>query len=214
MSQVRGTVPGTGDRRSQVAAVLIAVIGFGVLAAFVLLRSDDRGDAALSTMTNRGRPIEMAVPERIGPGTPTLTGEAILIAERAGLRFLRLPRDNGSSCWAIAERRSGAWQLANYSCETDFQRFPDPEQPVMTVGRLQISPVNQRMNYLSFAGFAADGVKRVAIVDGDDHVIPVTNVVDNVFFTPVPPQDVKTLAALDAEGKVIWRGAGVPPPDE
>ena len=202
-------------RRSHVAAVFIAVIGLGVLAAFFLLRSDDADDdAALSTMTNRGRPIEMAVPERIGPGTPTLTGEAIQIVERGGLRFLRLPRDDGSSCWAIAERRSGTWQLTNFNCETDLQRFPDPEQPVMTVGRLQISPVNQRMNYLSFAGFAADGVKRVAIVDGDDRVIPVTNVVDNTFFTPTPPQDVKTIAALDADGKVIWRGAGVPPPDE
>lgn len=151
---------------------------------------------------------------RISAGEAKPTGEVMLIAERAGLRFLRLPRTDGSSCWAIAERRSGLWKLISVNCETGFTRFPDPKQPVMTVGRLRISPLNQRMNYLSFAGFSANGVNRVAIVDADDRVIPVTNVVDNVFFTPTPPQDVKTVAALDAEGKVIWRGAGVPPPAE
>lgn len=200
-------------RRSQVAAVLVVVIGIGVLAAFFLLRSDDGDDAALSTMSNRGSPIEMEFGVRISADEAKPTGEVVLLAERAGLRFLRLPRTDGSSCWAIGERRSGLWQLTGFNCEAGLTRFPDPKQPVMTVGRLQISPVNQRMNYLSFAGFAADGVKRVAIVDGDDSVIPVTNVVDNVFFTPTPPQEVKTVAALDAEGKVIWRGAGVPPPD-
>jgi hypothetical protein len=198
----------------RVAVVLVILAAAGALAAFFVLSSNGDDDPALSTISNRGRPIELEFAVRIGAGEAKPTGEVMLLAERAGLRFLRLPRTDGSSCWAIAERRSGLWQLTSFNCETGFTRFPDREQPVMTVGRLQISPVNQRMNYLSFAGFAADGVNRVAIVDAADRVIPVTNVVDNVFFTPTPPQDVKTVAALDAEGKVIWRGAGVPPPVE
>lgn len=201
-------------RRSQVAAVFVGVIALGVLAALFLLRSDDGDDAALSRMSNRGQTIEMEFGVRIGADEAKPTGEVVLLAERGGLRFLRLPRTDGSSCWAIGERRSGLWQLTGFNCETGLTRFPDPEQPVMTVGRLLIQQVDGQLNYVSFAGFAADGVKRVAIIDADDRVIPVTNVVDNTFFTPTPPQDVKTVAALDAEGTVIWRGAGVPPPDE
>jgi hypothetical protein len=57
-------------------------------------------------------------------------------------------------------------------------------------------------------------VKRIAVVDAANRLLPVTAVVDNVFYTPDPPHDVKNVAALDANGEVIWRSAGVQQPDE
>jgi hypothetical protein len=200
-------------RRTQVALVLVAAIALGVLAAFLLLRRDDGEDLAFSSMTNRGRPLEMAVPESAGAGAK-FTGEAILLAERGGVRFLRLPRADGTSCWSTGERRSGVWSLTGYSCETGFLRFPDRERPVMVVGRLLLAPPTQLMAYDSFAGFAADGVARIGVMDGNDRVIEVTEVVDNVFFTPDPPEEVKAVVALDAAGEVIWRGLGAQQPAE
>lgn len=201
--------------RRLVAVLILAVIALGVVAAFFLLRDGSDEDSGLGAMSTRGRPIEMAVPERLGrPNDPKLTGEEILIAERGGIRFLRLPREDGSSCWSTAEHRSGEWQLTNYGCETGFTRFPDPKQPVMVVGRLQIRPGTPLMSYDSFAGFAADDVARIGVIDSEDQLIEVTSVVDNVFFTPDPPGLVKHVAALDAAGEVIWRSAGVQLPDE
>jgi hypothetical protein len=75
-------------RRSQVAAVFVAVIGLGVLAAFFVLRRDGGDDQALSTISNRGRPIELEFGVRISAGEAKPTGEVMLLAERAGLRFL------------------------------------------------------------------------------------------------------------------------------
>jgi hypothetical protein len=202
----------------RVAAVLIAVIviAVGAIAAVLLLRDDGGGvNETLAAFSNRGRPIEMALPERLGPNVKP-TGEVLLIAERKGLRFLRLPRVDGSSCWATADRRFGDWGLTEFACETDFTRFPDPRRPVLTVGRLGVSPDPELrlIDYTTFAGFAADGVRRVAVIDEHDRVVPVAEVVRNVFYAPTPPTRVKAIAALDAAGMVVWRGGGLPAPAE
>jgi hypothetical protein len=198
------------------AAVLIAVVALGASAAVLLLWDDSGGvDKALARFSNRGQPIGMAVPERLGlPSWPKLTRRAILISERDGLRFVRLPRVDGSSCWATAERRSGLWHVAHYSCETGLGRFPDPKQPIVFIGVVEPQLDTRLFVYRSFQGFAADGVKRVAVIDRKDRVVPVADVVDNVFFAAKPPEDAKTVAALDEAGEVIWRGPGVQLPDE
>lgn len=200
------------QRRAAVILIL-GVIVAGFAAAFFLLRSDDGEDPALAAMTNHGRPIEMALPERAGPGAE-LEGEAILIAERGNIRFLRLPRTDGTSCWATSERRSGLWQLTDYGCETGFLRFPDPQRPVMVVGRLELAPATGLVSYTSFGGFAADGVRRIGVIDSGGRVVEVTDVRDNVFYAPDPPEDVKAVVALDEKREVIWRGLEAQPQAE
>ena len=200
-------------RRNLVALALLAVVAVGVVAAFLVLRDSDEDDRGLAAFSTRGRPIEMDIPRRLGPWGK-LTGEAVLISERGQTRFLRLPRDDESSCWATAEQRSGFWSLTGYICEGDFIRFPDPKRPVMVIGRISIDPAARLVNYERFVGFAADGVKRIGIIDAEDRLIQVTGVVENTFFTPGPLSGVKRLAALDATGEIIWRGDEVPLPDE
>jgi catechol 2,3-dioxygenase-like lactoylglutathione lyase family enzyme len=200
-------------RRTLVGLVGLGVVLLGVVAAFFLLRGEDEDDLGLAAFSNRGTPIRMQLPENLGP-YGDVTGETILMAERGGLRFLRLPRKDGSSCWATAGRRGGFWSITGYSCEGDFVRFPDPRRPVMVLGRITIDPAQRLTNYQQFVGFAADGVKRVGVIDAEDRLIQVTGVTGNTFFTPDPPQGVKRLAALDAAGQVIWRGPEVPQPTE
>jgi hypothetical protein len=93
-------------------------------------------------------------------------------------------------------------------------RFPDPKQPVVFIGTLTPLPDAQLFEFQSFQGFAADGVKRIAVINPQDHVVPVADVVDNVFVALTPPEKAKTVAALNAAGEVIWRGPGVQLPDE
>lgn len=97
------------------AAVVLSAAGIALVAAggaFLLLRDSDEEDGAVATMSARQRPFELPLPERVGlPDSPLFSGEAFLIGERAGFRFLRLPREDGSSCFAKAELRSAEWQL-------------------------------------------------------------------------------------------------------
>jgi hypothetical protein len=200
-------------RRAVVALAVLAVIVLGVLAAFLLLRDGDAEDRGLAAFSTRGTPIEMDIPENLGPWGK-VTGEAVLIAERGEIRFLRLPREDGSSCWATAEKRSGFWSIIGFSCEGDFLRFPDPKRPVIATGRVTMDPAKRLMSYDRFIGFAADGVKRIGVIDAQNRVIGVTDVVDNTFFAPAPLTEFKRIVALDAAGEIIWRGAEVPVPTE
>jgi hypothetical protein len=203
-------------KRLPAAVGIVALVGAGALvAAFFMLRDSDKEDGALATMSARERPVVLPLPERVGlPNSPLLSGEAFLIGERAGLRFLRLPRRDGSSCFAKAEFRSEEWQLVDWSCEIGFQRFPDREQPVMTVTRFRILPGTPYVTYDTIAGFAADGVQRIAVIDVQDRVVPIADVVGNIFFSEGPDDRVKAIAALDEAGEVIWRSAAIQPPDE
>jgi hypothetical protein len=198
-------------RLAVLLGVAAAITGVG---ATVLLLRGDGVDPALSRLSITGRPVEMAVPENLGPFAGDLTGEVELIAERNDLRFLRLARAEGGWCYATADRRFGDWGLTEYACQTDANPFPSPEVPVINVGRFAGTRDPELLDYIQFAGFAADAVKRVGIIDKNDRVIPVADVVDNVYYAPTPPTGAKRMVALDEDGKVIWRSAGVQRPVE
>jgi hypothetical protein len=200
----------------RLAAVLaVAFLALAGAAALLLLRDGDEEDSALARMSVRERPFEMPIPNQLGrPGSPQTTGEAFLIAERNGVRIVRLPREDGSSCWGTTDRRLGDWQLTFFSCETTFGRFPDPENPVLVLSQATFFPGTQLRVYESFQGVAADGVARVGVVDERDRVLPVTRVQRNAFFAAEPTDRVTGVVALDAEGEVIWRSRPVEWPEE
>jgi hypothetical protein len=200
----------------RLAAVLaVAFLALAGVAAFLLLRNGDDENSALARMSVRERPFEMPIPNPLGrPGSPQPTGEAFLIAERDGLRIVRLPREDGSSCWATSDRRLGDWQVTNFNCETTFGRFPDPENPVMVIARGGFFPGTQWRSYDSFQGVAADGVASVGVVDARDRVVPMAQVRRNAFFADRPTDRVKAVVALDADGEVIWRSPPVEWPEE
>jgi hypothetical protein len=200
--------------RLRLAVLLGLALVIAVAGAVVLLLRGDGEDPALSTISAIGRPVEMAVPENLGPFAGDLTGEVELITERRDLRFLRLARAEGGWCYATADRRFGDWGLTEYACETAANPFPSPDVPVINVGRQQGTRDPELLEYLQFAGFAADAVDRVGIIDKNDRVIPVADVVDNVYYAPKPPPGAKRMVALNEEGEVIWRSAGVQRPEE
>jgi hypothetical protein len=148
------------------------------------------------------------------PGSPKTTGEALLIAEQEGIRFVRMPREDGSSCWGTSENRSGEWQLTNYVCETRFNRFPDPTSPVLVLSRAGFIPGTEFRTFEAFRGLAADGVKRVGVIDAQDRLVPMAAVRRNAFSADAPSDRVKAVVALDEKGDIIWRSAPPQLPDE
>ena len=57
-------------------------------------------------------------------------------------------------------------------------------------------------------------MKRIAVIDAQDRVVPTADVVGNIFYSAGPSGRVKGIAALDEAGEVIWRSAAIQPPDE
>jgi hypothetical protein len=84
----------------------------------------------------------------------------------------------------------------------------------MTVSGLQVIPDTQIFVHNTVAGFAADGVKRIAVIDAQDRVVPIAEVVGNTFYSNGQGEQVKALAALGEADEVIWRTAPIEPPDE
>jgi hypothetical protein len=196
-----------------VALAVVVLIAAGVLAAFLIRDGDD--EAAFATLSAQERPFEMPVPPRLGlPSTPKTTGQAFFLAEHDGIRFVRLPREDGSSCWGTSERRSNEWQLTNFACETQFGRFPDAESPIMLLARGGVLSGTNLMVYESFHGLAADGISKVGVIDAQDRLVPMADVERNAFYASAPEGRVKSIVALDEAGEVIWRSPPRPPPDE
>lgn len=181
------------------------VAAAGVAAGFILLR-DDGQKTALATLSAVETAFEMPLPETLGlPDGPKTTGEAFHLAERDGLRIVRIPQDDGASCWGTAERRSNEWQLTHHTCETGFGRFPDSESPVLVLSRGGFLSGTELLSYESFRGLAADGVQRVGVIDAQDQLVQVADVVGNAFFVDAPQDRIKAVVALDKGGEILWR---------
>jgi hypothetical protein len=201
-------------RRTFVALAVVALIALGMLAAYVLLRDGD-DERAYATISAQERPFEMPLPTTLGlPSSPKTTGEAFFLAEKDGIRIVRVPREDGSSCWGTSERRSNEWQLTSFICESQFGRFPDAESPVMLLARGGILSGTILMVYESFVGLAADGVAKVGVIDEQDRLVPMADVDGNAFYADAPEGRVKSVVALDEAGEVIWKSPPRTPPDE
>jgi hypothetical protein len=200
-------------RRTFVALAVVGLIAVGVLAAFLVRDGDD--EAAFATLSAQERAFEMPVPPSLGlPSSPKTTGQAYFLAEKAGIRFVRLPREDGSSCWGTTERRSNEWQLTNFMCDSQFGRFPDPESPVLLLARGGVLYGTNLMVYESFLGLAADGISKVGVIDEQDRLVPMADVDGNAFSADAPEGRVKSIVALDEAGEVIWKSPPRTPSDE
>ena len=199
-------------RRTLVALAVVGLVAAGVLAAFLILDGDD--EAAFATLSVLERPFQMPVPASLGlPSSPKTTGQAFFLAEKGSVRYVRLPREDGSSCWGTSERRSNEWQLTNFVCESQFGRFPDSESPVLLLARGGILNGTDLMVYESFLGLAADGVAKVGVIDEQDRLVPMADVDGNAFSGPADGR-VKSVVALDEAGGVIWKRPPRTPRDE
>lgn len=201
-------------RRTFVALAVVALIALGMLAGYLLLRDGD-DERAYATISAQEQPFEMPLPATLGlPSSPKTTGEAFFLAEKDGIRIVRVPREDGSSCWGTSDRRSNEWQLTSFICESQFGRFPDAESPVMLLARGGFLSGTILMVYESFIGLAADGVAKVGVIDEQDRLVPMADVDGNAFYAEAPEGRVKSVVALDEAGEVIWKSPPRTPPDE
>ncbi len=116
-----------------------------------------------------------------------------LLGTRDGISFYALQKPGGQFCFAVTDASipTGVQRAASDAgCDG---AFPSPEDPV------SVSWVGGR-----FAGFAADGVASVAVVDGSGATLATADVRDNLFVggSATPTGEI-TVVSLDANGNVL-----------
>lgn len=113
-----------------------------------------------------------------------------LLTERDGVKFYAARRANGAFCFAIdlAGRKA-------VGCNTT-PAFPSPQRPIVDFSRFSRGS--------RIAGFAADGVSAVALVDATGARIATAPVIDNVYAATNALPGAVGVEALDARGDVVY----------
>jgi hypothetical protein len=118
-----------------------------------------------------------------------------LLATRDGISFYAARRPDGHYCFAVDS--AGRKGLGCDMGSPAGAFFPSPQRPIFDFSRFS---KGERL-----VGFAADGVVRVALIDGSGAVIASAPVIDNVYANASPPPGAAGVEALDAHGKVVYR---------
>jgi hypothetical protein len=187
--------PGSARRpmfRRRVLLALAAVAVAVPTAAF----ADDIG--RLLGLTNQGTPVAtsslskdttlaQAMKELGFPSTLQFLGS------RDGISFYAVQKPGGEFCFAVTDASLPVGQrtVPDVGCDG---AFPSPDVPV------SVSWVGGRL-----AGFAADGVASVNVVDASGQTIATADVRDNLFVggNATPPTGVITVEPLDKNGDVL-----------
>ena len=177
------------SRAALAAALAAAAVGVPAVAF-----ADDV--AGLFRFSNEGTPVATdASPftqhSRLTEAMEELGFPATLqfLTERAGIRFYAARRANGDFCFAIDADRGKA-----VGCSVS-RAFPSRVRPIVDFSRFS--------DGARIAGFAADGVSRVALVDTSGAQVASAAVVGNVYAAP-GAADAVGVVALDADGKVVY----------
>jgi hypothetical protein len=181
-------------RRVLLAASLAMVIGVPA-AAFAddigsLLGFSNRGTAVATRTLSKDSSLIRDMRQLGFPSTLELLGT------REGIRFYAAQKHLGY-CLAVVEAATplGSQRPASdVGCTNGGDAFPSARNPVF------VFPVGHR-----FAGFAADGVSSVALVDGSGRTLASANVSQNLFVGGAMPMGPVTVVALDAHGDVLAR---------
>jgi hypothetical protein len=116
-----------------------------------------------------------------------------LLATRDAITFYAARRPDGVVCFAVDT--GGGEGIGCDLGSPSGARFPSPERPIIDFSRAGTQ----------LAGFAADGVATVALVDATGATIATAPVIDNVYADANPPAGGVGVEALDTHGAVIYR---------
>lgn len=114
-----------------------------------------------------------------------------LLGDRDGIKFYAAQK-SGSYCFAVVETSSSAGSQRSASDAGCDGAFPSAQVPV------SVFPVAGR-----FAGFAADGVASVALVNASGATLATGDVRNNLFVGDAMPSGLVMVEALDADGNVL-----------
>jgi len=191
----QGSPPLRRRRRRALLALSLAIVIAVPAAAFAddigsLLGFSNKGSAVATRTLSKDSSLIQDMRQLGFPSTLELLGT------REGISFYAGQKPLGY-CLAVVESATpeGSQRPASdVGCENGSDSFPSARNPV------SVFRVGGR-----FAGFAADGVASVALVDGSGRTLASANVSRNLFVGGAMPTGPVTVVALDAHGHVLAR---------
>jgi hypothetical protein len=164
---------------------------------------------ALNRVSSAGKPYQAATLPRDQRVLQLLADDGLEIARilimgrRDGRAFYRI----GAECFATGPALPTTYSFSQIGCSPGF---PTAARPILdfTVFHAPGAGDKGRPRTLSVyrsEGFAADGVARVAFIDGTGAVVAETAVVDNTYsFDPPPSGENLRIAAFSTSGERIF----------
>jgi hypothetical protein len=124
-----------------------------------------------------------------------------LIATRDGISFYAARRTDGHVCFAV-DAAPGSPDHKGVGCDLGNPSLPG--NPAFPSAERPIIDFSQFSSGAHLAGFAADGISTVNLLDASGNVIASAPVTDNVYAVANPPAGGAAVEALDGQGTVVY----------
>jgi hypothetical protein len=197
-------------RRLVVTAVAVAVIAVPT-AAF----ADQIGQ--ILGLTNSGTPIAGSqLPDCQLSALQTTdfpTNSIRLLGQRDGVSFYVSSQPSGATCFAIGLTTGAASaHIDALKCGGQLGSFPSSTDPIADFSA-STGASDGSIQVTTLAGFAADPIASIALLDADGNTIYTTPVVDNIYSAAnnLPAVPSASIAALDSQGHIAYRMQLTPP---
>jgi hypothetical protein len=180
-------------------AVAVLVVAGGVVGGVLVARGHASGDTA--RLSNPGGPT-IAIRGLRMKMAPIRTGN--VLAVRHGRALYRLKLENGAPCFGVGPA-SDVGSPGSAICPRGG--FPSSGDPVLDFSVYESTRHDVKdFSLFRVEGFAADGVAAVQFFRPNGDVALTVPVSGNVFSAgSVPKGPIAGFAALDKEGKRMWR---------
>jgi hypothetical protein len=186
------------------AMVALALGGTATLLALTRTATGSSPGGELAQMSNEGQTVEPGGGQR--EELQNVGAVAVSrLATRAGRTFYRLLQPDGTICYAIDT--TGGDHVGNTSCPRAGTTFPTPSNPVLDLSIFEsTSHTPGEEHVVSAQGFAADGVKTIALLDRAARILARERVSGNVYALDVPGGKVAaSVVAYDSKHAEVYR---------
>ncbi len=138
-------------------------------------------------------------------------GQVRLLAHRAGVGFYAARTRSDGYCFAIGLSNEAKPSIDALACQDgSIGSFPSATDPVADFSALRSTAAETYVTTL--AGFATDTVGRVAVLDGQGHVIYSAPVEENVYAVDnVPRVSATAIVGFDKADTIVFRKRLGPP---
>lgn len=160
---------------------------------------------AQAGVSNRGTLVPPTLnDQKVLDARPDFVGEIYLLQSLGGRDFYRVPRTDGTDCWATSSN-SAEVRLETWVCSPDF-----PEQrAVVDFSVFGADKADPELRVVSAQGIAADDVAEIRLVSRTNQRVRSIAVRDNIYS--LRAQDLPSsatpvaLEAVDRDGNVLFR---------
>jgi hypothetical protein len=187
--------------------LLPCVMLAGAVVTGAALSSGTVRSARLAQVSNQGTPVFSLVPSQAQDLRAShVEPQVSLLGVRAGFSFYTGTSASGQPCFLESNSTAPAPEISFVACLGQGDGvFPSANEPIVDFSAYWKTLADPQLHVRWLAGFAADGVAQVGLVDGSGQ-LTTTPVIGNVYASrDVPNTPITAIVALDSSGRTVWQ---------